>query len=149
METHSTFTLRPLTLQDAAAASELCLQLGYPSTSEQVHARLQHLLPSKEVLLLCAEEGGVLLGMMETCIEHHLHAEAFAELKVLVVRDTARSQGIGKALCIAAEDWARARGFSVLQLRSRSTRTEAHRFYQRDGYTHNKTSFYFQKLLEP
>ena len=44
-----------------------------------------------------------------------------------------RSQGIGKRLSTAAKDWARERGATHLELDSALTRTDAHRFYEREG----------------
>jgi GNAT superfamily N-acetyltransferase len=40
---------------------------------------------------------------------------------------------VGKALLDAAKDWARVRGATHLELDSAETRTDAHRFYEREG----------------
>ena len=51
----------------------------------------------------------------------------------LVVDPGRRSAGTGKALLDAAKDWARERGASHLELDSGLSRTDAHRFYEREG----------------
>lgn len=50
----------------------------------------------------------------------------------LAVDPEQRSRGIGKHLLEEAKRWARARGASRLQLDSAETRTDAHRFYERE-----------------
>jgi GNAT superfamily N-acetyltransferase len=48
----------------------------------------------------------------------------------------------------AAERWARARGCRRLVVATRITRERAHRFYAREGYEVNKTSYVLTKPLE-
>lgn len=59
----------------------------------------------------------------------------------LAVDPGQRSRGIGKALLDAAKDWARARGCSHLELDSAPTRTDAHRFYDREEPSWKSVSF--------
>jgi GNAT superfamily N-acetyltransferase len=56
--------------------------------------------------------------------------------------------GIGKALLLAAEQWAQSRGLTLLMIRSNTRRTAAHAFYQAAGYELIKTSHTFQKDLD-
>jgi GNAT superfamily N-acetyltransferase len=58
-------------------------------------------------------------------------------LQDLVVDREARSQGIGKALLAAAAGWARDHGCTHLELSSGAGRTDAHRFYEREGMSKN------------
>lgn len=51
----------------------------------------------------------------------------------LAVDPGQRSRGLGKGLLDAAKDWARERGCSHLELDSGLGRTDAHRFYEREG----------------
>lgn len=50
----------------------------------------------------------------------------------LAVHPDRRSLGIGKLLLDEAKDWARARGATHIELDSADTRTDAHRFYERE-----------------
>ena len=59
----------------------------------------------------------------------------------LAVDPERRSQGLGKGLLDAAKDWARERGASHLELDSALTRTDAHRFYDREGPAWTSMSF--------
>jgi len=52
-----------------------------------------------------------------------------------------RSRGVGKALLDAAKAWARERGATHLELDSAEPRTDAHRFYEREGAAYRSISF--------
>jgi GNAT superfamily N-acetyltransferase len=56
-----------------------------------------------------------------------------------------RGQGIGRAMMRHALDEARARGCLMAQLTSDKARPDAHRFYERLGFTPSHTGF--KKLL--
>ena len=59
----------------------------------------------------------------------------------LAVDPRERSKGVGKALLDAAKAWARERGASHLELDSAPARTDAHRFYDREGAEYRSFSF--------
>ncbi len=59
----------------------------------------------------------------------------------LAVDPERRSQGIGKALLDAVKAWARERGATHLELDSALERTDAHRFYDREGAQYRSLSF--------
>ena len=70
-----------------------------------------------------------------------------AELTGLVVASAARRLGVGSALVAAAEEWARANGFSSLRVRSNVTRAESHPFYEKLGFERAKTQHAYRKAL--
>ena len=51
------------------------------------------------------------------------------------------AQGVGKALLDAAKDWGRERGATHLELDSAEARTDAHRFYDREGAQNRSICF--------
>jgi GNAT superfamily N-acetyltransferase len=59
----------------------------------------------------------------------------------LAVDPERRSQGIGKAILEAAQDWARGAGATHLELDSGLGRVDAHRFYEREGAVRQSYSF--------
>lgn len=59
----------------------------------------------------------------------------------LAVDPSWRSRGVGKALLDAAKAWAAERGAMHLELDSSPSRTEAHRFYEREGSQYKAFSF--------
>jgi GNAT superfamily N-acetyltransferase len=68
-----------------------------------------------------------------------------AELESVHVRGDMRGRGIGAQLLAAAEELARREGCYRVQLTSRNVRTDAHRFYEAQGFT--AMSQGFKKLL--
>lgn len=139
--------IRPLREQDAEAAAALCTQLGYPTDVSAVRDRMRQIFadPNRAVLVACLD--GTVVGWIDLSIEYHLQSEPSVLIGGLVVADSARNQGIGRQLCLAAENWARAHGITRMRVRSNAIRQRAHAFYLRDGYSRVKTSAVFEKTL--
>jgi GNAT superfamily N-acetyltransferase len=143
-----TLTIRPAVLADAPQLAPLAGQLGYPTTSEKVTARLVEILQNANHIVLVAERNGSgIAGYVELFPFRTLTADARVEIGGLIVDEACRSQGIGRLLMERAEDWARAHGYMEARLRSNIIREEAHRFYESLGYRVNKTQKSFLKTL--
>lgn len=94
-----------------------------------------------------AESNGKFIGMVSCHIQPLLHHVALvAEIQELYVFDTFRSQGIGKALLDRVAFVAESMGAVQLEVTSRATRRDAHRFYEREGFqkSHVKLVRYFK-----
>ena len=107
-----------------------------PQTWEAKRAAvaLGQAIDSHDSAVIVAEaEGGELIGL---CTAYQdIHSVRFgyrAWVEDLAVHPDRRSMGVGKALLDAAKDWARERGATHLELDSADTRTDAHRFYERE-----------------
>jgi GNAT superfamily N-acetyltransferase len=134
--------------EDAAALAELATQLGYPSTAEEMAARLAEILPDANQAVLVAEIGaGAARGFAHVAGGIALQAGARAELLGLLMDEALRGRGIGLRLVVEAEEWAAARGFTKFCVRCNVVRAETHRFYEGLGYTCSKTQKYFRKSL--
>jgi GNAT superfamily N-acetyltransferase len=131
---------------DAAALADLVTQLGYPSRAEQVASRLTTLLTAEQGLLV-AEVGGVVVGVVHVRLLAALQLDDAAEIGALAVGSQWRSQGIGRALLHAAEEWAKQRGCSAMWVRTNIVRQRAHGFYFQNGFRHAKTSLTLVKDL--
>lgn len=132
--------------EDAAAIADLAGQLGYPSTREQVERRLERVLPDAAHAVFVAQApGGKMAGWMHVFGYHVLEADPRAEVAGLVVDAAQRGGGVGRLLMQQAEQWAREKGYTAVNLRSNIVRHEAHAFYQRIGYEMPKTQHVFRK----
>ncbi len=89
--------------------------------------------------LILAEQDGAVVGCLQFNILHGVSQQGQSRAQVEGVRvDSARrGSGIGAALMRHAMDVARATGCGVMQLTTRSDRTEAQAFYARLGFTHS------------
>ena len=104
---------------------------------------LRQAIDSHDCSVLVAESGdGALIGF---CTAYQdMHSVRFGYrvwTEDLAVHPEHRSHGVGKALLHAAMAWARERGATHYELDSALTRTDAHRFYEREGAEYKSYSF--------
>jgi len=110
-----------------------------PTTAAQ---RLTEAIASDAAEILVAETEGAVVGICS--IYYDIDSVRFgrrAWVEDLAVDPGQRSRGIGKALLDAAKDWARGHGASHLELDSADARTDAHRFYEREGAAYRSACF--------
>jgi GNAT superfamily N-acetyltransferase len=89
---------------------------------------------SERSVVLVADGGEALVGFCTAYLD--LRSVRFGRrvwVEDLAVDPQHRSRGIGKGLLDAAKDWGRQRGATHLELDSATSRTDAHRFYEREG----------------
>ncbi len=90
---------------------------------------------------------GSLCGWLHLFVAHRVESDRFAELGGLVVAEEDRGKGIGRRLLAAAEQWVKGRGITKLRVRSRSSRSDAHAFYQRLGFIGSKEQLVLDKPI--
>jgi GNAT superfamily N-acetyltransferase len=139
--------IRPMNPNDAEQVSVLAAQLGYRRTVTAVRDWVESSPASGDRAAFVACFDTQVVGWVEVSIQRRLQSEPFALIGGLVVRQDMRSRGIGHRLCQQAEQWGLSRKMRRVRVTSRSSRTEAHRFYLRSGYTETKTSLVFEKTL--
>lgn len=140
--------IRTARMEDAERLAELATQLGYPSTANEMEARLGRILPDQDHVVYVAEVPGEgVRGFAHVCAGIALESGPRAELLALVTEAALRSRGLGSRLVAEAERWARAKGLTTLCVRCNVVRKDAHRFYERLGYQCSKTQKYFRKSL--
>jgi GNAT superfamily N-acetyltransferase len=139
--------IRAARMEDAEALAGLCAQLGPEASADAMRARVVALDGNPEHAVRVAVLDGRVQGWIHVAMTRALEYEPCAEILGLVVDAQARSRGLGAALVGTAEAWARARGVPELRVRSRDTRAEAHRFYQREGFALWKRQLVFRKGL--
>jgi GNAT superfamily N-acetyltransferase len=133
---------------DAAEIARLTKQLGYEEDAAAAARRLARVLDRPDQCVLIADIGGRVAGWMHAAVSEPLDVDRFAVVVGLVVDADHRGSGVGRQLMEHAESWARAQGCAFVRLTSSSTRTEAHRFYERIGYTNIKTQYSFAKAVD-
>jgi GNAT superfamily N-acetyltransferase len=144
----TSFTIRSATAADAPQLAPLAGQLGHPSTAEEVAERLREIFEDADHAVLVAEDKDRrIAGYVEIFPFRTIAAQPRVEIASLVVDECCRSQGVGRLLMKHAEEWARARGFKEMGLRSNVIRERAHQFYENLGYRVNKTQKSFRKQL--
>ena len=141
-------TIRAARTYDAPDIADLCGELGYPATRQQIVKRLAAIDGAPDNSVLVAEDDrGHVVAWLQVAIAAQLTEEPCAEIIGLVVGEAARSLGLGRRLVEAAEQWARSRGASRIRVRSRQERERAHAFYERAGFDRIKQQAMFGKSL--
>jgi GNAT superfamily N-acetyltransferase len=142
------FEIRPARLEDGDRLADLCTQLGYPSTPEEVRNRLAVIgeLPDQHILV-AVDAAKEVLGWIHAFVYRVLESEPMVEIGGLVVDQAFRGRGVGRALLEAVETWSAAQEIDTVSLRSNVVRMQAHEFYRRQGYTVPKTQLVFRKNL--
>lgn len=133
--------------KDAPRLAELACELGYPSTTQDMKARLATLKPASTHAVFVAEAPDGVIGWVHVTRNFLLDVPVRAEINGLIVSGAVRSQGAGKLLVQAAEAWARKRKCTGINVRSNVIRERAHKFYEREGFQHYKTQKAFRKAL--
>jgi GNAT superfamily N-acetyltransferase len=139
-------TIRDAEPTDAAAMADLLGQLGYPAGAGAVESRLERLVIVGDRVIV-AELDGRVAGFahlhVSPAIEYDRPA---AKLGALVVAESLRGRGVGRALVHEAEAEARTRGCVLLFLTTAARRKDAHEFYTALGL--EETGKRFAKQLD-
>ena len=132
-------TIRDARADDAAAIASLLGQLGYETDAAAVPPRLERLvIVGDRVVVAVLEDEVVGLAHLHASptLEHERPA---AKINALVVDESHRGEGVGRALVEAMEAEARAR--RCLFLTTAARREDAHAFYRRIGLEETGTRF--------
>jgi len=93
-------------------------------------------------VLIATAESGEIIGFVTGYLD--IHSVRFGYrcwVEDFAVEPAQRSRGVGKALLESIRGWARERGATHLELDSADARTDAHRFYEREGGDGGSRSF--------
>jgi GNAT superfamily N-acetyltransferase len=129
-------TIRDARPEDAAAIAALLGQLGYPAEGQAVESRLQRLRIVGDRVVV-ADLNGAVAGLAHLQVSPAIEYDRpVAKLAALVVEESHRGKGIGRALLAAIEDEARLRGCGLLYVTTAERREDARAFYERLGLEH-------------
>ena len=144
----SDFIIRKIELKDAG---ELCKiyseEMGYECDSALVKSKIEKLDLKREAVFVVEEESQ-LLGFIHVERYEVLYFESMANILGLAVKKDFQKQGLGKALLLAAENWAQKNGIYLMRLNSGINRIDAHGFYEHLGYISEKEQKRFLKRLK-
>jgi GNAT superfamily N-acetyltransferase len=126
--------LRHLPMRAYFAA--LLTQLGYPSTEQDVLARLRYWTAEPYSQVFVADQDDRPVGCLSLhALPYFERTGRCARIESFVVDEALRGTGVDKALLLAAESLAERWGCLAVEVTSARRRTGAHAFYERRGYT--------------
>lgn len=139
-------SVREALLTDAQRITSLAAQLGYEVPIAHVERQLRRIDDERAIFVAVVPRVGV-VGWIGVSLREAVTDSGRADIEGLVVEDEYRSNGIGRLLVAAAEQWARHRNCTSMRLVSNVVRERAHGFYERLGYDVLKTQHAFKKSL--
>jgi GNAT superfamily N-acetyltransferase len=138
---------REMASDDVRAARSLLSQLGYEMKEEEVKRRYGAIKEKKDHAVFVAEEGRRVVAFLHLYERPAFDKPPEVVVQAIVVDQSFRGAGIGKAMMDRAERWALERGFSSVALTSSVSRSDAHSFYTKIGYEIKASSHLFGKDL--
>ncbi|MEW1550811.1 GNAT family N-acetyltransferase [Streptomyces tsukubensis] len=148
----TTFSIRLAVRDDIAAIVAMLADDALGATRESpddltpYRSAYERLESDPNQLLVVADRGGEVVGTLQLTIIPGLSRRGSTRSVIEGVRihRSTRGQGLGAQLIEWAVDESRRQGCQLVQLTSDSARTEAHRFYERLGFTGSHVGFKLQ-----
>jgi len=138
--------IRKAKLDDWKQISLLLDQLDYPNTDEFIKDKLEKLLLDNNEELVVYEENQEVIAFISIHFIPQIAVKGdFARISYFAVDSSIRSKGIGRMLEEYCTELATKRKCDRIEVHCHSRRTDAHRFYERQGFTESPK--YFIKLL--
>jgi GNAT superfamily N-acetyltransferase len=149
--TNEMITIRPATEKDIPRLLELYQQLSFnPGDYKKAPVAdcrrvFKQIKKYPNAALLVAEEDGKVAGTTFMAILPGFahHTAPFCVVEYVVVDETRRSQGIGKALMDYCKERAKEAGCYKIMLTSDKRRDRAHKFYKANGFESSAEGFRF------
>ena len=142
--------LRDLKTTDVAAICEINKEaLGYSFSLEETASQLAKLSHDSHHYLLGFEDSTShdLLGYVHAEVYESLYSKPGFNILALAVLPQTQGKGIGKTLLEGLEQEAEKRGYNFIRLNSADHRLGAHAFYEKVGYTCDKTQKRFIRIF--
>lgn len=131
------------TIVSLLAADQLAAARDGGADLSPYHAAFALIDRDPAQLLLVATAGGEVVGTMQLTFIPGMarRGSLRAQIEAVRVAEAHRGHGLGAAMIAWAIDEARRRGCSLVQLTSDKSRVDAHRFYDRLGFTRSHDGF--------
>lgn len=135
--------IRRIILDDLDKIYELmnCLyegKLKYDRFKNVYSSKLQ----DKNSYYIVAIENDNIVGVLTSELQEKLHRERLQLfIEDLIVEETKRNNGIGKALIENAVKFAKDKNCEVVELTSYKDNIKAHKFYERNGFINHSIKF--------
>ncbi|MBS1252450.1 MAG: Aminoalkylphosphonate N-acetyltransferase [Anaerolineales bacterium] len=102
-----------------------------------LEGRFKYMLTLTHCHLCVAEDDDQVIGLISAAVRPTLwHPGPVAVIDELIVDQTARGQGVGKALINAVVTWARKRGASEIEVSTEKDNEAAQSYYRDRGFDH-------------
>lgn len=141
-------SIRNATVNDSKSIAKLnANEFGYQYPLDKTAEKIKHILSkdTDRIFVICDDKNVV--GYVHACSYEGTYFEFQKNIMAIAVDSAQQGRGLGKALLIAVEKWAKAENCAGVRLVSGMNRQNAHEFYQHCGYTLRKEQKNFIKLF--
>lgn len=139
--------IRKINLSDAMEIQKISLEdLGYECSLSLVENKINSLDENREQVFVACKDGTV-AGYIHVEKYDTLYFVTMCNVLGLAVKKDFQKMGIGKALVLAGENWAKENGINYMRVNSGISRVAAHKFYQHLGYKSEKEQLRFIKQI--
>lgn len=136
--------IREAHIGDAHDINRLSEQLGYPLPVAETHQHLEKILANKNEIVYVAETANKVIGWIGVYKILHLVSGFTCEVAGLIIDKNFHRYGAGRLLINKAIEWSSSQQTKNMRVRTNIIRKEAHRFYEKLGFTEVKE----QKVYE-
>jgi len=136
-------TIRTVRASDLPTVAALIRELTPDLADAEATARLETISTNKDHRIWIFERHGRIIGVLHAFKRPALEKPIEVVVQSMVVDAAHRDTGIGRALLVEVERWARETGHCSIALHTR----EAASFYERIGYTRIATPYLMRKIL--
>ncbi|GHT81292.1 acetyltransferase [Betaproteobacteria bacterium] len=142
--------IRPATPSDFGAIYALIKILGHDLAFDGMRQiYLENLNHPDLHYRVAVNDAARVVGFISLSLQKHLHhAAIIGEIQELIIEPACRGQNIGQALLRHVEQIARQAGAVTVELSTNMRRLDAHRFYEREGFTRSHYRFVKELALE-
>ena len=138
--------IRKAVIEDWKQISSLLDQLDYSNTESFIKEKLEVLLRNPNEELLVFEESNQVIAFISMHFIPQLALKGdFARISYFAVDQHIRSKGLGRKIEEYCTNLAIEKNCDRIEVHCHSRRTDAHRFYMRQGYSESPK--YFIKML--
>ncbi|MDI3321236.1 GNAT family N-acetyltransferase [Pinibacter soli] len=133
--------IRAVEEKDYGAVVELLAELDYPDNSVASFAKRYASYSEHEGIAFVYEKHDEVIGFIAFARFPLFHCDGFAgRITALCVKQNHRSAGIGRELIQFIEELARNTGCAVLEVTTKLSRLQTHKFYLQNGFmeTHKR-----------
>lgn len=128
-------SIRNAKTEDGDAIIAVLDQLGYSGSGKFMQEKLQRLIDHPDEEFVVYEEDNRVIAFMSIHFIPQIALEGdFARISYFVVDNSVRSSGVGKALEEYCTQAAKRRKCDRIEVHCHERRSDAHRFYFRQGY---------------
>lgn len=143
------YLIRELVIEDSEGIYQLNTnEMGYDHPLDDTKEKLSRLIESSTDKIFVAICDNEVIGYVHANDYDLIYAPHMKNIMGIAVAEHWKRKGVGRALLQKVEMWAKETNAKGVRLVSGATRTAAHEFYHRCGYSGDKAQLNLTKMFD-